>query len=275
MSKKSRIPFYIWLGIAALILVMVIFARSLAPYNPNATDLRGIFDPPSVSHWLGKDHMGRDVFSRLLVGGQTTLLVASMSTLVSAVVGILFGALSGFIGGRLDRFLMNLLEILIAIPSLLFILVFQAVFPTGVWGLTLLIGLTSWYTTARIIRTEVLRMKEKEFVKVAHLMGTPWWVILTQHLLLNAIPSIFSVTLLNFSSAIFTEVSLSFLGIGIPMHMASWGNMLHFAQRDLLSGAWWVGLYPGLMIVITVLDVNYLANHWAQVEKGSVQHVDH
>ena len=238
--------------------MMTVFASVLAPYGPNDMDMDNVYGAPGEGHLLGTDHLGRDVFSRLLEGGKVTLTVASVSVLLSLVLGVLYGGISGYIGGIVDTILMRLLEALITIPSLIIILAFQTVMQGGMWGMALIIGLTGWLVTARIVRSEFLRLKEAEFVQMATMFGTPMWKILGGHLLRNSVPAIFVVTLFNFAGAIFIEVSLSFLGIGIPPAIPSWGNMLYYAQNDILIGAWWIGLFPGIMIFITILAINFI-----------------
>lgn len=238
--------------------MMTVFASVIAPYGSNDMDMDNVYGAPGEGHLLGTDHLGRDVFSRLLEGGKVTLMVASVSVLLSLVLGVLYGGISGYIGGIVDTIMMRLLEAFITIPSLIIILAFQAVMQGGIWGMALIIGLTGWLVTARIVRSEFIRLKETEFVRMANMFGTPMWKIMTGHLLRNSVPAIFVVTLFNFAGAIFIEVSLSFLGIGIPPAIPSWGNMLYYAQNDILIGAWWIGLFPGIMIFITILAINFI-----------------
>ncbi len=202
---KSRKVLIFWCALLGLIVFMTAFAGIISPYGPNEMDMNNIYGVPSEGHLLGTDHLGRDVFSRLLEGGKVTLTVASVSVLMA-----------------------------------------------------LIIGLTGWLVTARIVRSEFLRLKESEFVQMATMFGTPMWKIMTGHLLRNSVPAIFVVTLFNFAGAIFIEVSLSFLGIGIPPAIPSWGNMLYYAQNDILIGAWWIGLFPGIMIFTTILAINFI-----------------
>ncbi|WP_342508039.1 ABC transporter permease [Sporosarcina sp. FSL K6-2383] len=255
---KSQKALFFWCTVLGFIVMMTVLASVIAPYGPNDMDMDNVYGAPGEGHLLGTDHLGRDVFSRLLEGGKVTLTVASVSVLLSLVLGVLYGGISGYIGGIVDTVMMRLLEALITIPSLIIILAFQAVMQGGMWGMALIIGLTGWLVTARIVRSEFLRLKEAEFVQMANMFGTPMWKIMTGHLLRNSVPAIFVVTLFNFAGAIFIEVSLSFLGIGIPPAIPSWGNMLYYAQNDILIGAWWIGLFPGIMIFITILAINFI-----------------
>ena len=154
--------------------------------------------------------------------------------------------------------MMRFLEAFLSIPSLIFVLAFQAIMQGGMWEMALIIGVTGWFTTARIVRSEFIRLKEAEFVKMAKMFGTPVWKIITGHLLRNSIAPLFVVTMFNFAGAVFIEVSLSFLGIGVPPAIPSWGNMLYYAQNDFLIGAWWIGVFPGVLIFTTILSINFI-----------------
>lgn len=255
---KSSKTLIFWCTVLGIITLLTVFASPLAPYGPNEMNLDKVYGSPSGGHLLGTDHLGRDVFSRLLAGGKVTLTVAGSSVILSLIIGIVYGGISGYIGGFIDAIMMRFLEALVTIPSLIIILAFQAFMQGGIWSMALIIGLTGWLVTARIVRSEFIRLKETEFVKMAKMFGTPLWKIVFSHLLRNSVPAIFVVTLFNFAGAIFIEVSLSFLGIGVPPAIPSWGNMLYYAQNDILIGAWWIGLFPGIMIFITILALNFI-----------------
>ncbi|CAM3259266.1 ABC transporter permease [Filibacter tadaridae] len=255
---KSRKVLLFWCVVLGLIVIMTAFAGLFSTHAPNDMDMDKIYVPPGENHLLGTDHLGRDVFSRLLEGGKVTLTVAGVSVFLSLVIGVLYGGISGYVGGYVDVVMMRFLEALITIPSLILILAFQAFMQGGMWSMALIIGITGWLVTARIVRSEFIRLKEAEFVKMAIMFGTPVWKIIFGHMLRNSVPAIFVVTLFNFAGAVFIEVSLSFLGIGVPPAIPSWGNMLYYAQNDILIGAWWIGLFPGIMIFITILSINFI-----------------
>ena len=249
---------FFWLIILAIIFVSTAFSSFLAPYEPNSMDMNSIYAAPSGDHLLGTDQLGRDVLSRLLVGGKVTLLIAVVSVVISTIIGFIFGGICGYFGGVLDIVMMRLLEAFLTIPSLVIVLAFQAIMRGSVWNMAVIMGLTGWFVTARIVRSEFMRLKDSEFVHMAVMFRTSMWKILFGHLLRNSFPAIFVVTLFNFAGAIFTEVSLSFLGIGVPPATPSWGTMLYSAQTDLLVGAWWIGLFPGLIIFFTILCLQFI-----------------
>lgn len=249
---------FVWSGILFVVVTAILLAPVLSTHGPNEMNLNAVYSPPSGDHLLGTDHLGRDVYSRLLYGGQVTLFVAGFAVIVSILLGILYGGISGYVGKWIDTSMMRLLEALNAIPSLIIILAFQAFVNGGMISMALLIGLTNWIVTARIIRSQFIELKNKEFVTMARMFGTPAWKIILSHLLKNSLPSLYVVILFNFAQAVFIEVSLSFLGIGVPPSIPSWGNMLYQAQNDILVGAWWIILFPGFMIFISILSINFL-----------------
>lgn len=265
---KSRKTLIFWCTILGLIVITTIFSSLLSMYGPNEMNLDKVYAAPGNGHLLGTDHLGRDVFSRLLEGGKVTLTVAGVSVVLSLFLGVLYGGISGYVGGFVDAIMMRFLEALITIPSLIIILAFQAFMQGGLWSMALIIGITGWLVTARIVRSEFIRLKDAEFVKMAKMFGTPMWKIIFGHLLRNSVPAIFVVTLFNFAGAIFIEVSLSFLGIGVPPAIPSWGNMLYYAQNDILIGAWWIGLFPGIMIFVTILAINFIGEALKNPERG-------
>lgn len=255
---KSRKNLIFWCSLLGVILAMTLLSDLLATQPANEMDLDAVYAPPGEGHLLGADHLGRDVFSRLLQGGKVTLAVAGLSVALSLVIGVIYGGISGYVGGWTDSVMMRILEALISIPSLIFVLAFQAIMQGGMWGMTFIIGVTGWFTTARIVRSEFIRLKDADYVKMAKMFGTPVWKIITGHLLRNSLSPLFVVTIFNLAGAVFIEVSLSFLGIGIPPAIPSWGNMLYNAQNDLLIGAWWIGVFPGLLIFLTILSINFI-----------------
>ena len=258
LKIKITLGTKIWLTIICLMILAAVAAPLLTSADPSAVNLAKVLNSPSSTLIMGTDNMGRDVFSRLLYGGRVTMLVALAATVISTVLGILYGGVSGYIGGRTDDIMMRLLEALIAIPSLIIILCLQAFLHGGLIVIIVIIGLTSWMQVARIVRAGFVETKSKNFVKCAVMLGTPARRIFIRHLLRNSLSGILVITIYNCASAVFTEVTLSFLGLGIPPEMASWGNMLTNAQNYMLVGAWWIALYPGLMIVLLILAVNFL-----------------
>lgn len=258
MKKKSHI---LWITLLGIIVFASIFAPIIAPQDPFEVQLANVLKKPDKTYIMGTDAMGRDVFSRILYGGRVSLSVGIFSVIISTFVGVIYGGISGYFGGKVDNIMMRLLDTLLAVPTLIIMLALQAIIRGGVFSIILVIGLTSWLSTARIVRSQFAELRDKNFVKAAIVMSTPTWKILIKHLLTNSMPAIVVISTLNCAQSIFMEVSMSFLGIGVPQGTPSWGNMLNNAQSDILSGAWWVAVFPGATIVISMLCINFIGEY--------------
>ncbi|MFJ7977557.1 ABC transporter permease [Peribacillus sp. NPDC096379] len=244
-----------------LILLLVTFlAPVLTPYDPLSIGLAKTLQPPSAAHLFGTDELGRDVLTRLLYGGRISLTVGAAAMMMAIVIGAGFGVISGFLGGVVDRIMMRILDALLSIPSILLMIGIQVLIPASLLSVVVIIGMTSWMPIARLIRTEILALKGETFIQASVVVGASSSQLLTRHLLPQCLPTIIVMSISGVSHAILSEATLSFLGIGIPPHEPSWGNMLMGAQSYLLSGAWWIALFPGLLITCTVLAVTYLGD---------------
>ncbi|WP_231554736.1 ABC transporter permease [Planococcus sp. PAMC 21323] len=262
------------LTLFSVLLAAIVFAPLLTIHNPLTVEMNSVLQPPSSAHILGTDELGRDVFSRLLYGGRVSLLVGTVAMVVSVVVGVIYGAISGLVGGRLDQIMMRLIDALLSIPSLLLMIGLQMVFSSSLLSIILVISLTSWMPIARLIRTELIAIKNDVFIQASTVVGASPFQLLRRHMLPQSIPTIIVLAVSGISHAILAEATLSFLGIGIPPQEPSWGNMLMGAQVHLLSGAWWLAVFPASCITFTILAVNYfgdkLQDHFAapQFRKG-------
>lgn len=243
-----------------ILLAVILFAPLLAVHDPLAIQMNSVLQPPSFAYLLGTDELGRDVFSRLLYGGRVSIAVGTVAMLVSVLVGVIYGAVSGLIGGRIDRLMMRIIDALLSIPSLLLMIGLQLVFPSSLLTVILVISLTSWMPIARLIRTELISMKKDVFIQASTVVGASAFQLLRRHMLPQCIPTIIVLAVSGISHAILAEATLSFLGIGIPPQEPSWGNMLMGAQSHLLSGAWWLAIFPAGCIMYTILIVNFLGD---------------
>lgn len=214
---------------------------------------------PSLHHLLGTDDLGRDVLAGIVLGSRISLLVGLASTVLSMLIGSLVGIVAGYYGGRLGEGLMRLTDVFLVIPWLPLMLVLAAVLGPSVWNTILVIGITSWAGTARIVRSQTLSVRERPFVERARAMGAGNTHIMTHHVLPNVFPLIFANTILVAAVAILSETTLSFLGLGDPFHI-SWGVMLHFAFSTgaIALGAWWYLLPPGICVVAVVLGFTFV-----------------
>ncbi|MDO4288143.1 MAG: ABC transporter permease [Eubacterium sp.] len=261
---KNRSRQRLWLAIFVIIAAACFCAPLLPLQDPLEVNLGNVLKPPSPEHLFGTDNLGRDVFSRTLNGGIISLGIAVISATFGILIGIVYGGVSGYVGGKVDAVLMRFVEMLYAIPTTIIILCFQMLMTNKVAGLVVIMSLTSWMTMARVIRGRFMELKQKEFVSLARGMNTPAWKILFGHLAKNSISSIIIVFTFTFSSAIMNEAALSFLGVGVPQELPSWGNMIFNAQNYVLTGVWWAAFFPGLFIVMSTLCVNYISENLKQ-----------
>lgn len=250
-SRHVAIAWFILLALAAIAGPFTFGSRALI-MNPTQ-----LLEAPSAGHWLGTDSLGRDLFARLVAGAAVSLGVGALAVLLAVVTGTFVGAAAGYFGGAKDRALMGLVDVLLCFPSFLLILAVIAIVGPGLWNIVLVIGLTGWMGTARLVRAEVLSLKEREFVLAARALGAGSGRILTRHLIPNALSPVIINAVLGLSSAILLESGLSFLGIGVQPPTPSWGNILTDGKATL-GVAWWLTLYPGLLIFLTTLAANVI-----------------
>lgn len=252
------------IGITALVFLIMmylvaIFAPIVAPYDPNATDIFGLHQRPSREHLLGTDEVGRDVLSRLIYGSRISMTVGLVAVMISVTIGSLIGALSGYLGRFVETVLMRLTDGMLAIPYFFLVLIVVAVFGSSFRNLVITIGISSWMVVARIVRGEVLRVRQVDFVQAAHSIGASSPRILFRHIMPHTIPVVIVAATLGVAGAILLESSLSYLGLGIRPPQASWGNMLSNAQAYLWDNPL-LPIYPGLLIFLTVLSFNFLGD---------------
>lgn len=249
------------MAVLAVILLGCLCCDFFIPKDPAYMDLARAVQPPGAEFWFGSDTMGRDIFSMIWYGGRVSLLIGVLSTAISTALAVLFGAASGLAPKWLDELLMRLTEIFLSIPSLLLIILLQAVLgKASVWSLALVIGVTSWTSIAKVVRAEVRRLRNCEYVLAARAMGGGFGHVLRKHLVPNFFSSIMFMVVMNVRSAIAAESTLSFIGIGLPLEVISWGSMLSLSEKALLSGAWWIILIPGVFLVVTLLCVTNVGN---------------
>jgi len=250
------------LALTGGVIILILFGSSilaplLYPYKPDEVNLQEVLSPPSKEHPLGTDELGRDVLARILWGGRVSMLVGFVAVGISTLVGILFGALAGYYGKWVESIIMRFVDIMLCFPTFFLILAVIAFLEANIWNIMAIIGLTSWMGVARLVRAEFLSLKEREFVLAAKSIGASSFRIIFHHILPNALGPVFVSAILGIGNAILVESALSFLGIGIQPPSPSWGNMLT-SGKDYLEVAWWLSLFPGLAILLTVLGFNLL-----------------
>ena len=250
---------WVWIGgaIVAALVIVALAAPLLARHDPNAINLVDALQPPSASHWMGTDRLGRDLCSRLLYGSRISLIVGVGSIGVAMLVGIALGLIAGWYGRWVDAVIMRFVDVMLCFPTFFLLLAIVALLGQSVTNIILIIGLTGWMGVARMVRAEVLSLKERDFVQAARVIGAGGNRIMWGHLLPNALSPVVVSATLGVGSAILVESGLSFLGLGIQPPTASWGNLLMDAKATL-GVAWWQTAFPGLAILVTVLGFNLL-----------------
>jgi len=241
--------------VVGVLVILAVLAPTLAPWDPNKHDTRLILSPPSAQHWMGTDHLGRDVLSRVLYGSRVSLAVGFVSVGIATAIGIVLGALAGYRGGFVDATIMRLVDLMLVFPRFFLLLAVLAFLKPSIWTIMTVIGLTGWMGVARLVRAEFLTLREREFVIWSESVGAGALRIVFRHILPNAVAPILVAMTLGIPAAILTEAGLSFLGLGVQPPYATWGNILNDG-RDYIEIAWWLTLYPGLAILITVLSYN-------------------
>ncbi len=243
--------------IITTVLLLALLAPWIAPFDPDFIDVKAILLPPSPQHWMGTDGLGRDVYSRMLFGARISLLVGVVAVGIATIIGILLGAISGYYRGWIDTVIMRLVDVMLSIPTFFLILAVIAFLTPSIWNIMIVIGLTSWMGVTRLVRAEFLSLQGREFVMAAQTLGARDHRLIFTHLLPNSLTPIIVSSVLGIASAVLVESGLSFLGLGVQAPQASWGNILTDG-KVYIQFAWWLSLFPGLAILITVLGYNLL-----------------
>jgi peptide/nickel transport system permease protein len=243
-------------GVVVVVLVaLAAFAPVLAPWDPNRPDVKKILDPPSARHWFGTDQLGRDVLSRMLYGARVSLAVGFVSVGIAALIGVVLGAVAGYAGGSADATVMRMVDLMLVFPRFFLLLAVLAFLRPSIWTIMAVIGLTGWMSVARLVRAEFLALKEREFVIWSQSVGASGFRVVWRHILPNAMAPVLVAMTLGIPAAILTESGLSFLGLGVQPPYATWGNILN-EGKDAIEIGWWLSVYPGVAILLTVLSYN-------------------
>ena len=278
-APVARRPSFKWLegfpaipvAILLTIALVALFANLLAPYDPQIGTLSLRYKPPfwqtggSMAHLLGTDHVGRDVLSRLIFGARVSMIVGITAVMVAGTIGTLLGILSGYLGGWVDQVIMRIADAWLALPALTFAIFLAAIVGPSEFNIVIILGAVYWTRYARVIRGEVLSLKQREFVRLAIVAGCPKHVIMWRHILPNVINSAVVLATLMLGVVIVTEASLSFLGVGVPPPKPAWGLMMADGKQGLMVGHWWLTVLPGVCIMLMVLSANLLGD-WLRVK---------
>lgn len=245
------------LSLILFLIFIAVFAHIIAPYDPFEIRVNEILVPPCLKHPLGTDLLGRDVLSRMIYASRISLEVSIVAVGISTLIGVFLGSIAGYFGGLIDNIICRFIDIMLCFPTIFLILAVIAYLEPSILTIMIIIGLTSWMGVARLVRAEILSLKERDFILAAKVYGASTFRIIFRHLLPNALGPVLVSVSLGMGQAILIESALSFLGIGVQPPVPSWGNML-IEGKDTLEIAWWLSVFPGLAILLTVLAFTLL-----------------
>lgn len=254
--------YYLSITILLIIVVACLSSSLIMNHDPKFMDLANSNVPPNGIFYFGTDSMGRDIFSNIWYGGKVSLFIGMLSTIISTFIGVIYGSISGMSAPWIDNLMMKATEIILSIPSILLIIFMQSIIGNNTpISMSIVIGIVSWTSIAKVVRSEVRQIRNSEYILSAKIMGGSFFYILRKHLVPNFISSIMFMVVSNIASAIATESTLSFLGIGLPLDIISWGSMLSLAQNAVLSNQWWVIIFPGLFLITTLICIANIGNY--------------
>lgn len=254
------------LVLIVIFVLMAVFAPLISPHNPTEQHLELIRQPPNSTYVLGTDQQGRDMLSRIFYGARLSLFVSVVGVLIGLLIGVPLGMIAGYVGGRVDDVLMRLGDIQLSLPFILLAIAIITALGPSLTNTILTLGITSWVTYARVVRGEVLSLKEREFVQAAQALGASSWRVIIKHLLPNAAGALIVIATLELARLIVTEAALSFLGLsGVPPEVPSWGRMLSDGREGLFFGTWWMATFPGIAISLLVLGINLFGDTLAEI----------
>lgn len=255
-------PPVISIAILGLIIIGCIICELFIPYDPSRMMLDQISMPPSAEHLFGTDTLGRDLFSVIWHGGRISITVGLLATLISTVIAVIYGTAAGLASSRIDDLMMRFTEILLSIPQILTVIFIQAIWGDAtITSISVVIGITGWMAVAKMVRSEVKQLRNAGFVMAARTMGAGFFYIMRKHLMPNFMSAIMFMIVTNIGSAIAMEATLSFMGLGLPTDIISWGSLMSLSQRAMLTGAWWMLLIPGVFLVVTLVCITDIGEY--------------
>jgi peptide/nickel transport system permease protein len=253
---------YISIGVLLIIILGCIFPRLITKLDPAYMNLSNINIAPNSTFYFGTDSLGRDIFSMIWYGGRVSLIIGILATMISTTIAVIYGSISGIASEIVDDMMMRFTEIVLSIPSIMIIIFIQAMIgKSNPVAISIVIGITSWMNISKIVRSEVRQIRNNEYIWAARCTGGKFFYILRRHLFPNFISSIMFMVVTNVGIAIGIESTLSFLGIGLPLEIISWGSMLSLSEKALLSNYWWIILIPGIFLVTTLVCITNIGNY--------------
>ncbi|MBQ8238495.1 MAG: ABC transporter permease [Oscillospiraceae bacterium] len=268
MKKQKRRTDFPWISVTLMVIIVLccLFAEVLMTKDPTYLDLKNYNVAPNAEFLFGTDTLGRDIFSGIWYGGRISIAIGFLATVISTVIALIYGSVSGVAPAWLDTLMMRFTEIFLSVPSLLIVLFLQASLgEANVISLSIVIGVTSWASIAKVIRTEVRQIRNSEYVVASKCMGGRFFHILGKHLAPNFIASIMFMVVMNVRGAIGAESALSFMGMGLGLEIISWGSMLSLSEKALLTGSWWIILIPGAFLVALLMCLTNIGNYLRKI----------
>jgi len=263
-KKASRLKGFPWISAILMTAIVLgcLFAEVLMTKDPSYLDLKNFNVAPNGEFLFGTDTLGRDIFSGIWYGGRISIFIGFLATFISTLIAVVYGAVSGIAPAWLDTLMMRFTEIFLSVPGLLLVLFLQAILgQANVLTLSIVIGVTGWASIAKVIRTEVRQIRNSEYVVASRCMGGRFFHILRKHLAPNFVSSIMFMVVMNVRGAIASESTLSFMGMGLPLEIISWGSMLSLAERALMTKSWWMILIPGAFLVTLLMCITNVGNY--------------
>ena len=264
VKKARRLQGFPWVSVVLLVLIVVLclFAEVIMTKDPGYLDLKNYNVAPNAEFLFGTDTLGRDIFSGIWYGGRISITIGFLATVISTFIAVVYGAVSGTAPGWLDGLMMRFTEIFLSVPGLLLVLFLQAILgQANVLALSIVIGVTGWASIAKVIRTEVRQIRNSEYIVASRCMGGSFFHILGRQLAPNFIASIMFMVVMNVRGAIGSESTLSFMGMGLPLEVISWGSMLSLSEKALLTESWWIILIPGTFLVTLLMCLTNIGNY--------------
>lgn len=273
LRYKKEMP-YKSIIMLILLILSTLMAECIMTHDPSYMDLANTNIAPCKDFYFGTDAMGRDLFSMIWYGGRISLFIGIAATIISTSIGIVYGTLSAFACEKLDDYMMRFTEIILSVPSILLILFLQGIIGQATpISIAIVIGITRWIPIAKVVRTEVCKLKNMDYVLASKIAGGSFFHILKCHLIPNFMPSIMFMVITDVGTAIGTESTLSFLGLGLPLEIISWGSMLSLAKEAILSNYWWVMAIPGMFLVVTLVCMTHIGHHIQNVNNKRCSHL--
>ena len=253
LSKNK--PAMVSLGFIVFIILVAVLADVLSPYSYETQNTVERLMTPNSKYWMGSDQLGRDLLSRVIYGSRISIAVGMIVAICALISGGIYGAVSGYVGGKIDNAMMRIVDVMYTFPSLLLVILLTVLFGRGLFGICVALTIVSWVSISRLVRGQVLQLKEMQFVEAAHAIGVRNWAIIFKHILPNTLAPVMVSASFGVASAILVESSLSYLGFGVQPPTPSWGDILS-QSRDFMDIAWWLTIFPGVAIFITITAFN-------------------